>query len=230
MQLPNINSPLSMSSREIAELTGKDHRNVTRDIEKMLSHVGEGVLKFEHTYTNPQNGQSYREFHLPKDLTITLVAGYRADLRLAIVQRWIVLESQQQDAAPKVPGNFREALLLAADQQAQIESQQREINIKDATLNRITAAPTDLGIRDAARKIDRKVDEVKDFIFAKKWACMQGGKIRPAHYGREHRYTRLIGRLYTHPHTGAESISNEFRITEKGNTRMAEVMARDSHS
>jgi len=82
-----------MSSREIAELTGKDHRNVTRDIEKMLTDIGEGVLKFEQTYTNSQNGQTYREFLLPKDLTITLVAGYRSDLRLKIVRRWMELES-----------------------------------------------------------------------------------------------------------------------------------------
>ncbi|GEM17901.1 Rha family transcriptional regulator [Gluconobacter oxydans] len=84
---------LTMSSREIAEVTGKDHRNVTRDIEKMLNDVGEGVLKFEQTYTNAQNGQSYREFLLPKDLTITLVAGYRSDLRLKIVRRWMELEA-----------------------------------------------------------------------------------------------------------------------------------------
>ncbi|MFT8326726.1 Rha family transcriptional regulator [Gluconobacter oxydans] len=106
-------SPLTMSSREIAEVTGKDHRNVTRDIEKMLNDVGEGVLKFEQTYTNAQNGQSYREFLIPKDLTITLVAGYRSDLRLKIVRRWMELETGGNPVAvssapqPKLAGMGR---------------------------------------------------------------------------------------------------------------------------
>lgn len=58
---------LTMSSREIAELSGKEHRNVMADIRKMLVELhGEGgVLSFQHTLTNPQNGQSYPVFNLP---------------------------------------------------------------------------------------------------------------------------------------------------------------------
>lgn len=84
---------LTMSSREIADVTGKRHDNVVRDIEKMLNDVGEGLLNFEETYKNEQNGQEYRCYNLPKDLTITLVAGYCSDLRLKIVRRWMELEA-----------------------------------------------------------------------------------------------------------------------------------------
>lgn len=103
---------LTMSSREIAELTGKRHDNVVRDIEKMLKDVGLGVLNFEETYINEQNGQEYRCFNLPKNLTLNLIAGYRADLRLKIIDRWMELEAAQaQQAIPSHP----EALRLAAD-------------------------------------------------------------------------------------------------------------------
>ena len=86
-----------MSSREIAELTGKEHRNVMRDIRNMLVELyGEGgLLSFEHTYRNEQNGQLYPEFRLPKDLTITLVSGYNVQMRYAITKRWMELEAQQ---------------------------------------------------------------------------------------------------------------------------------------
>ncbi|EOE6928210.1 Rha family transcriptional regulator [Campylobacter coli] len=37
------NKEISLTSLEIAELTGKEHRNVTRDIETYLEKVVEGV-------------------------------------------------------------------------------------------------------------------------------------------------------------------------------------------
>lgn len=57
-----------MTSREIAELTGKRHDHVTRDIRTMLTELhGEGgVLKFRDTYLNNQNGQTYPCFRFPK--------------------------------------------------------------------------------------------------------------------------------------------------------------------
>lgn len=62
------NSALTMSSREIAELTGKRHDHVMRDITVMLTelHGAGGLPKFGDTYRNEQNGQLYPCFKLPK--------------------------------------------------------------------------------------------------------------------------------------------------------------------
>lgn len=53
----NSNSP-KMSSREIAELTGKQHRNVMRDCDKLNeSYEKLGMLKIEQGYyTLPNTG------------------------------------------------------------------------------------------------------------------------------------------------------------------------------
>lgn len=99
--------PLTMSSREIAELTGKRHDNVVRDIEKMLNDVGMGLLNFEDTYINPQNGQEYRCYKLPKNLTLNLIAGYRADMRLKIIDRWMELEASQSSEIRTKPKRIR---------------------------------------------------------------------------------------------------------------------------
>lgn len=92
----------TMSSREIAELTGKRHDHVMRDIRVMLVELhGEGGLpKFGDTYRDPQNGQLYPCFLLPKDLTITLVSGYNVTMRHRIVTRWMELEEAAKPAAP----------------------------------------------------------------------------------------------------------------------------------
>jgi phage regulator Rha-like protein len=107
-----LDQPLTMSSREIAELTGKDHKNVLRDIRNMLADIGEVGLRFERYYT-ASNGKRNTEFHLPKDLTLTLVSGYSVPLRHKIVTRWQSLE--QAERAPVVPQSLPEALRLAAD-------------------------------------------------------------------------------------------------------------------
>jgi anti-repressor protein len=85
----------TMNSREIADLTGKEHRNVMRDARAMLMELhGEGgVLSFEHTQVNPQNGQAYPVYRLPKRETLILVSGYSVTMRAKIIDRWQELES-----------------------------------------------------------------------------------------------------------------------------------------
>lgn len=111
----------TMSSREIAELTGKRHDNVVADIRKMLDELGKAAPEFSGTALVPGPNNSMRPvpvFNLPKDLTITLVSGYNVTMRHRIVTRWMELEAQQAPApAFKLPQSFAEALRLAADLQ-----------------------------------------------------------------------------------------------------------------
>ena len=62
------NQDLRMSSREVADLTGKRHDNVYRDISELNdSYAKMGLLKVEDTpYIHPQNKQRYYEFQLTK--------------------------------------------------------------------------------------------------------------------------------------------------------------------
>lgn len=217
--------PLTMSSREIAKLTGKRHDHVVRDIEKMLKDAGEGLPKFGDTYKNPQNGQEYRCYNLPQDLTYTLVLGYRTDLRLKVVRRWMELEAQQAPAI-KAPANMVEALTLALEQQKALEAKDQEIAElapKAAGLEILAEKDGELGIRDAGRELKVGQNRVRDILFERKWACRQGRDIRPALYGLEHGYVRLVPRLYEDKRTGQEKISDDFRITRKGIARLAEI-------
>ena len=75
----DTNEVKTMSSLEIAELTGKQHRNVMADIRKMLTELcGEGGIPcFRDTYTNSQNNQVYKCFNLPEDLYNVLLDRYK---------------------------------------------------------------------------------------------------------------------------------------------------------
>lgn len=66
----------TMSSREIAELTGKRHPDVKRDIQSMLSELQEDVSSFAHIYLDSmRRGQT--EYLLDREHTDCLLTGYR---------------------------------------------------------------------------------------------------------------------------------------------------------
>ena len=90
----------TMSSRDIAHLCERQHKNILHDIEKMLQDIADpklGVSNFFSSYTD-STGRKLKEYRLPKDLTVTLITGYRADLRYRMVKRLEELESQSRPA------------------------------------------------------------------------------------------------------------------------------------
>jgi len=87
----------TMSSLEIAELTGKQHQHVLADIRKMLIELDlEGVVK--PTALKLPSGQTATVFNLDEELSLTLVSGYNLKMRHAIIKRWKELE----DAKPEL--------------------------------------------------------------------------------------------------------------------------------
>ena len=123
IQVLEANNVLTMSSLEIAELTGKQHKNVMRDIHNMLNQLEIHSAQFGAQYKD-STGRSLPMFNLPKDETICLIAGYNAQVRMRIIKRWQELE-QKESAQFKMPKTLSEALLLAGQQAALAEERQR---------------------------------------------------------------------------------------------------------
>lgn len=92
LNVANHHHAVTMSSREIAELTGKEHKNVKRDIENMLSDLGEDALSFERIYFDSINRQQ-TEYHLDRRHVECLLTGYNAILRMKVIDRMHELES-----------------------------------------------------------------------------------------------------------------------------------------
>lgn len=118
-QLTNIQQ--TMSSREIAELTGKRHDHVLRDIDTLNANyeklsfpkVGEGY------YTLPSTGsQQHRCYELTKMQTIDLMTGYNIELRIKINRRWEELESNQKVIDFSNPNTVLQLAQNWADEQA----------------------------------------------------------------------------------------------------------------
>ena len=100
--LSSQSAEMTMSSVEIATLTGKRHDNVMRDIKAMLDELEIGALKFEGTYLDVQNKQRPM-YNLPKHECMVLVTGYSTKLRSAVLKRWQQLEDAAAAAAAPAP-------------------------------------------------------------------------------------------------------------------------------
>lgn len=110
MVLNGANEVLTMSSREIAELTGKRHDHVLRDIDVIAPNLGS--LSKTGTY-NDSNGIPRRCWFLTKRDSLLVVSGYSVELRARIIDRWQELENAvRQNAVPNY-GNTQISNVLA---------------------------------------------------------------------------------------------------------------------
>jgi hypothetical protein len=83
-----------MSSREIANVTGKRHDNVLRDIAAMLKDLKVDLLRFEDIYLDGRNREQL-QYLLDREHTDCLLTGYSAPMRMKVIRRWRELEQQQ---------------------------------------------------------------------------------------------------------------------------------------
>lgn len=115
-----------MSSLEIANLTGKEHKNVMRDIRNLLDQ-GVAALNFELGQYKDANQQDRPCYNLTKKGCLILASGYDAKLREKIIDRWEQLETERQTGGFQIPQSYSQALLLAAKQAEKIEQQQKQL-------------------------------------------------------------------------------------------------------
>ncbi len=123
--LPTADTTIkTMSSLEIAELTGKLHKNVLVDIEKLINELG-GQLKIQpSSYINKQN-KKQPCYNLDRESALLVTSGYSTQLRLKIIRRLDELESAKPIAtevvAPALPTSYKDALLMLAQKVGETE-------------------------------------------------------------------------------------------------------------
>ncbi|HCP9042896.1 TPA: Rha family transcriptional regulator [Escherichia coli] len=91
------NSVAMMSTKEIAELTGKEHNKVIRDakemINELLNYNDSSYLRGEDYQVLTDNLGYTSEILLNKELTETLITGYSVVLRHKVIRRLHELEA-----------------------------------------------------------------------------------------------------------------------------------------
>lgn len=144
---------LTMSSREIAELTLKNHKDVMRDIRVMLDGLEIQSAQFCADYKDAR-GRVQKELRLPKRETLILVSGYNVQMRAKIIDRWQELEAQTASPQFQIPQTMGEALRLAADlseQNAKMAERIEEDRPKVEFCETVAASGKELTVAEAAQ-------------------------------------------------------------------------------
>ena len=164
-------SILTMSSREIAEITHKEHKNVLRVIRDLIEQnlVAQiEPLKFE--YRN----QWFDYYELNKRDTFVVVARLSPEFTAAVVDRWQALENRQKPTA-LIPQSFSEALMLAAQLQAEKERNAPKV----AFVDHYVEVGTSKSFRETAKILKIPERALVNRLVEDKYLYRQSGVLLP---------------------------------------------------
>ena len=169
MNLPT--NAATMSSRDIAELTGSTHEAVKKSAAR-LSAVNLITSPLADTPYTAANKQTYYEFHFNKRDSLVLVARLSPEFTAVVIDRWQELESAEQSTAVALPDFSNPAaaarawaeqyeISTAAQEQLQIAAP--KVAFVDELVNRdnlMTATQVGQKHKMSAIKLNRFLDEL----------------------------------------------------------------------
>ena len=234
MQLAEIQTNKTMSSREIATLCDKEHGHVLRDIRKMLDELYPKMDSIDYkgifTLKNEVTGLT-SEILLPKRECLILVSGYSIVLRSRIIDRWQELESSQSLALPNFTDPAEAAIAWAKEyrekQALAIENQ--ALKPKADAYEILSGAKGSVSIRVASGEL--KVPEKKfiQWLLDNDWAYREGnrtdGKLLPHAHRKEQGYLELVS-VVTY-NTGEAVARSQTKVTQKGLARLAQIFSKN---
>ncbi|WP_454914960.1 phage antirepressor KilAC domain-containing protein [Xanthobacter sediminis] len=245
LKAPGSGGPLSMSSEEIAELTEKLHKNVIRDIRAMLvglygsdGQTFEEMLKdgsvlshLEKSVTWEMDNRGYvTRFHLDKEHSFTLVAGYDVQLRNRVVRRWLKLEEVVAHPVDPIealrdPVTLRALLLQHTEERLKLETENKALGVKAETLARLEGSDDLFGVRITAKLVQMPERKFVEWVQQIKWVYRQTGSKALLCYAdkRQAGFCRLVPKEYE-KQDGSTGVRETLKFTMKGVVRLAAML------
>lgn len=247
-QITPTRQPAKMSSREIAKLTGKQHKEVCRDIRvilvqlyggdesqyirsaNLLYETNQGVMCNNYDQNNP-NGWEYL---LDRRHTEILITGYDVKRRAAVIDRWFTLEIQNQQpvdpmAALNDPQILRGTLLSYTERVITLEHQVEDMKPEVEAFERIAKSDGGMCITDAAKHLQIKPTQLFKEMSQRRWIYRRaGGKSWIGYQDKiqsgvlEHKVTTVS------KSDGSERVVEQVLVTPKGLTRLSKMLGVDN--
>lgn len=165
-QLIEMNGQMTIGTKQISEMLGKNHSDIKRSAERLQSAGALtkplAELIFEH------KGNQYTQYMLNKLDCITLVAQSSPQFTAALVKRWDELE--RGVAKPAIPQTYAAALLEAGRLAMELEQAERQLAIaapKAEFVDRYVEATGTYGFRQVAKMLSVKENWFSEFLIKK---------------------------------------------------------------
>ena len=130
----------TMTSLEIAEVTGRNHKDVMRSIREMEDAWAKvNGRNFALVEYKDAKGEMRPCYSLNKTECLYIATKFNDEARAKLVLRWEELETKERNQY-QVPQSFAEALMLAAKQQEQIEEQQSQLEASYKEIEELNGA------------------------------------------------------------------------------------------
>lgn len=188
----------TMSSLQIAELTGKQHKDVLRAI-RTMEKAWEKVngRKFALVEYIDEKGESRPCYELTKTECLYIATKFNDEARAKLVLRWEELEVEKQNGGFIVPQSFSEALMLAANQAKQIEqlgqqnqmltgeneqltAENRQLAPKAQYTDEVLQSTSTYTLTQVAHDLGmRSVYVLQNWLMAEKILFRQSGQLQP---------------------------------------------------
>lgn len=162
------------TSLRVAEVFGKDHKNVIQSIENLAAEKSAAKFFAEATYNN--RGKQYPMYYMNRDGFTLLAMGFTGkralQFKIQYIQAFNSMETQIRTGYA-IPGSYAEALKLAASQAEQIEDMKPKALFADA----VATSHTSILVGDLAKVLKQNgVDIGAKRLFA--WLREQGYLIK----------------------------------------------------
>lgn len=211
----------TMSSLMIAEITGKRHDSVLRDIENTLEQAEIGARKFVGTYTDSQN-KARPCYNLPRRECDLVISGYSVKYRLAIIDRWHELESRPQPVA--LP-SYAESLRQLANSLEENAELGRKIEILGDAIDRISELDGSHCFRDAAKTLQIPPRKLTEWLRIHGWIHRRPGCSEWIGYQDRINQGLLVTKLIPITHSNGDEIARaQCRITPRGVAKIAKLL------
>lgn len=219
------------NSRDVAAFFKKEHRNVIRDIERLM---GQGVLNFEHTpYVEVQNGQTYKSYDMDRDGFSLLAMGFTGaralKWKMAYIAAFNAMQAEierQAKSGPMIdmndPAALRGLLLSYSEKAIELQETVNELQPKAEALSRIAEADGSNCITDTAKMLQMRPKDLFAYLEQNGWIYRRPGSGTFLGY-----QSKITTGLLEHKVTvvtradGTDRETCQVRVTPKGLTKLA---------
>lgn len=218
--------PITMSSREIAELVESRHDKVKQSMERLSER---GLISFTPMGENSgdQGGRPGTVYLVNKRDSYVVVAQLSPEFTARLVDRWQELEAQAADPLQALndPATMRGLLLTYTEKVIALEHKVDELKPQADALKRISGAEGSLNITESAKALGARPRKFFQSLHAWSWIYRRPGGKQWLGYQDKIQSGLLDHMVRTiQMPDGSDKIVEQVVITPKGLTKLASLL------